>query len=81
MSEFTQGVCADGAAILRDGEMLTPEQIITALNRAERIAISSNKKITDFNQVNAICWNAKGQGKTEIAINDVLDVVEEYCDS
>ena len=31
MSEYTQGVCRDGAAILKDGQPLTIEQILEAL--------------------------------------------------
>ncbi|MEW8253727.1 MAG: hypothetical protein AB2747_05195 [Candidatus Thiodiazotropha taylori] len=29
--EFSQGVCADGAAILKDGQPMTVEQILSAL--------------------------------------------------
>jgi len=32
MPKFTQGICGDGAAILCDGEPVTPEQIVEALN-------------------------------------------------
>lgn len=31
MSDFSQGICADGAAILKDGRPLTIEQILEAL--------------------------------------------------
>lgn len=31
MPEFSQGLCEDGAAILKDGFPMTPEQIIFAL--------------------------------------------------
>ena len=31
MSEYTQGVCMDGAAILKDGQMMTIEDIISEL--------------------------------------------------
>jgi hypothetical protein len=31
MTDFTQGVCSDGAAILKDGKPLTIEQILAAL--------------------------------------------------
>lgn len=37
MSEFTQGVCADGAAILKDGVMLTVEEIIELLRQGDRL--------------------------------------------
>jgi len=31
MPEFSQGICFDGAAILKDGVPMTPEQIIMCL--------------------------------------------------
>lgn len=37
MSEFTQGMCADGAAILKDGVMLTIEEIIELLRQGDRL--------------------------------------------
>lgn len=37
MSEFTQGICADGAAILKDGVMLTPEEIIELLRQGDKL--------------------------------------------
>lgn len=33
MSEYTQGICADGAAILKDGVMMTIEEILADLRR------------------------------------------------
>ena len=36
MCEFTQGICHDGAAILKDGEPLTIEQILTGLRNGEK---------------------------------------------
>lgn len=38
MSEYTQGVCHDGAAILRDGQPLTIEQILEALRECDALA-------------------------------------------
>ena len=32
MPDYTQGVCNDGAAILRDGQPITPDEIVEALN-------------------------------------------------
>ena len=39
MSEFTQGVCDDGAAILRDGAPMTPDEIVKALQQAENLTL------------------------------------------
>lgn len=38
MSEYTQGVCHDGAAILKDGQPLTIEQVIEALRERDALA-------------------------------------------
>ena len=38
MSEYTQGVCQDGAAILRDGKPLTIEEILDGLRHADELA-------------------------------------------
>jgi hypothetical protein len=34
MSEYTQGICADGAAILKDGVMMTIEEILEGLRQS-----------------------------------------------
>lgn len=34
MVEYTEGVCEDGAAILRDGQMMTISEVLEALNDA-----------------------------------------------
>ena len=36
MAEWTEGVCSDGAAILRDGEMVRIEDLLAHLNEQER---------------------------------------------
>lgn len=38
MPEWTEGVCGDGAAILRDGEMVPIEDVVAALNNFEGTA-------------------------------------------
>ena len=32
MAEWTEGICADGAAILRDGQLVTINELLTWLN-------------------------------------------------
>lgn len=34
MPEYSQGICGDGAAILKDGVMLTIDEIVSELNAA-----------------------------------------------
>ena len=38
MSEYSQGVCEDGAAVLKEGAQLTIEEILAALRRSEQQA-------------------------------------------
>lgn len=45
MSEYTQGVCHDGAAILKDGQPLTIEQILEALQERDALAFSKKNLI------------------------------------
>ena len=35
MAQYTQGICQDGAAILKDGKMMTTEEIIVDLNNID----------------------------------------------
>ena len=37
MSEWTEGVCSNGAAILRDGQPVTISELLEHLNRCESI--------------------------------------------
>lgn len=36
MSEYTQGICGDAAAILKDGQMMTIEEIVSQLSNLNR---------------------------------------------
>ncbi len=47
MRKYTQGVCMDGAAILCDGEMITVDQIVAGLNRAEELEKALRELIND----------------------------------
>lgn len=42
MSEWTEGVCDDGAAILRDGQMVPITELLAHLNAMER-AVSAER--------------------------------------
>ena len=46
MSKYSQGVCADGAAILRDGQPMTVDEIVSALNRAD-LAAERERELVD----------------------------------
>lgn len=43
MAEWTEGVCGDGAAILRDGEMIPIEAVVAVLNKYERAIVTVDK--------------------------------------
>lgn len=40
MAEWTEGVCSDGAAILRDGELMSIGDVVAALNHMEELKLS-----------------------------------------
>ncbi|WP_422101963.1 MazG-like family protein [Vreelandella sp.] len=48
MSEYTQGVCHDGAAILKDGQPLSIEHILEALMEADQQSLTFDR----FRQAN-----------------------------
>lgn len=47
LSDFSQGVCEDGAAILKDGEQMTIEQILFELRCGDRARIALRPRIWD----------------------------------
>lgn len=50
MSEWTEGVCSDGAAILRDGQPVPISELLDHLNRCEFIrsaALEEAAKVAD----------------------------------
>lgn len=50
MSKWTEGVCSDGAAILRDGQPVPISELLDHLNRCESIR-SLNDAETQFDDV------------------------------
>ena len=48
MSEYSQGVCQDGAAILKDGQMVTIEEILAELNNHEKLVETLDEALTDI---------------------------------
>lgn len=50
--EYSQGICGDGAAILKDGQPMTIEQIVQELQVAqERIKVQNEKLNTQPNHI------------------------------
>ncbi|HIA65821.1 TPA: hypothetical protein EYN98_07120 [Candidatus Poribacteria bacterium] len=45
MSEYTQGVCQDGAAILKDGQMMTIDQVLEELRENVGLRLQVEMKI------------------------------------
>jgi hypoxanthine phosphoribosyltransferase len=67
-SEYSQGVCEDGAAILKNGQMLTVDEIVDTLNSlsyAIRLAKDPLKDYLDY-----------GQGFRSTAINAIKRIEE-----
>lgn len=64
MPEWTEGVCGDGAAILRDGEMIPIEDVIATLNNLEHTAAATveemARQVSEAKQMLAAVVLAKG---------------------
>ncbi|UTD54965.1 hypothetical protein [Halomonas sp. MS1] len=67
MSEYTQGVCHDGAEILKDGQPLTIEQILEALRERE-VLIEDRARFPD---------RPDGVGRMEKAERELAKVEQE----
>jgi len=76
--EFSQGVCGDGAAILKDGQPITVDEVIQLLNTAEHVK-SEIKYIADFSLGFALCNKEHGGTQRDVKkaiakLNELLDV-------
>jgi hypothetical protein len=59
--EYSQGICGDGAAILKDGQPMTIEQIVQELQVAqERIKVQNEKLNTQPNHIADASKRVKG---------------------
>ena len=57
LPQWTEGICGDGAAILRDGVMVPIEEVITRLNQAEAALSAPEQGPTD-EELKAAYWEA-----------------------
>lgn len=49
--EYSQGICADGAAILKDGAPMTPEEIVRELQANQQGNLDGSDHIADANKM------------------------------
>ncbi len=54
LPQWTEGICGDGAAILRDGVMVPIEEVIARLNQAEA-ALSAPEQGPTLDDVSELC--------------------------
>lgn len=74
MSEYTQGVCEDGAAILKDGKPLTIEEILAEL-RTERPDVAA--MVNRF-----LCWRLPKNFNPDAGISfnrAQMEALPEHC--
>lgn len=72
MSEYSQGLCSDGAAILKDGQPLTIEQILEALRERDALSKKQGITLTASQLREALYWanpdNTPDEENTEVRI-------------
>ena len=85
MSEYTQGACHDGAAILKDGQMMTIEEIIAELRGIDRLRADIKRIEKLFNYPDA--WDTSDYPSVVSAImrhcqasRNILEEKDEVCD-
>lgn len=59
MSKYTQGVCEDGAAILKDGQPMTIDEIVSELNAQQWIPVS--ERLPEENSNNILVYFDDGE--------------------
>lgn len=74
--EYSQGVCQDGAAILKDGQMMTVEEIVEELNQRNRL-IDQLKDCLELMQDSETRW---GQGLDAPNMNEAIGYVRALLD-
>ena len=58
MSEYSQGVCYDGAVILKDGQPITVDQIVKELNEITRLQFQLEElqeKVERIDKLESLC--------------------------
>lgn len=73
MPEWTEGVCGDGAAILRDGEMVPVEDVVAELNRAGRIEGALRELLDAFNPTPRVSTRLTIWGRAAMTLDGTPD--------
>lgn len=63
--EYSQGICADGAAILKDGVPMTPEEIVRELQSASEIVQGNVQAMGN------LCFNEEDRYQNALVIEFV----------
>lgn len=68
MTTYTQGICEDGAAILKDGVMMTVDEIVAELNSLPRWIPVTERLPDGSKKVMATYLNSHGKRRTICAM-------------
>ena len=75
MSEWTEGVCSNGAAILRDGQPVTISELLEHLNRCESIRSAALEEAAKV----AETWGKREAQITDTAFIPAADNGEQFA--
>ena len=76
LPRWTEGICGDGAAILRDGVMVPIEEVIARLNQAEAALTAPEQGPTDEDLIELFNWSDWNYISPETFIDIARTVLE-----
>ena len=56
MSEYSEGICGDGVAILKDGTMMTPDEIVADLRRIQQLEEENTRLEKAWSVIHKRCF-------------------------
>ena len=73
MNQWTEGICGDGVAILRDGEMVPIDYLLSYLNEVAALYEAMDQLLDDMGEQGlCVCQAAKDQAKATLARVDAI---------
>ena len=77
MCKYTEGICADGAAILKDGIMMPVEDIVATLNQTDNMVMLI-KLLTHTLQKNEVNLKLANKARDYLKQNNFISIKDTF---